>query len=397
MKKIVIYILSLLIGALIGGGAVAGLILMLEGREGMADLISKMSEVAAIDFVAPVVLAFVALFVAIFLHIILHEGGHLIMGYATGYRFVSFRIASIAFIRKDGRIKIKRFKLAGTGGQCLMSPPDVALDQAPYFWYNAGGVLMNLVFALLPLVLLMTYSMPMWLEELCMMMTFVGAFLALVNGIPMRPGGMQNDGMNILTIYRIPEKRKDFVRQLQIAAAATEGKRASEMPSEWFDCDPIDDYKDFLRLASRINYLARLIDEGRFMDAHASVEDIMPHYAELPQLAQRELTGEYVFTELLTEGRIEVVEEYWTKQLADYIKAGARFSSSKQRILLAHALYAEKDTDKALHLYNETLAHKDDYLIEGEARGDLALMKEILDNYNALCSTSGTSANITDL
>lgn len=397
MKKIVIYILSLLIGALIGGGAVAGLILMLEGREGMADLISKMSEVAAIDFVAPVVLAFVALFVAIFLHIILHEGGHLIMGYATGYRFVSFRIASIAFIRKDGRIKIKRFKLAGTGGQCLMSPPDVALDQVPYFWYNAGGVLMNLVFALLPLVLLMTYSMPMWLEELCMMMTFVGAFLALVNGIPMRPGGMQNDGMNILTIYRIPEKRKDFVRQLQIAAAATEGKRASEMPSEWFDCDPIDDYKDFLRLASRINYLARLIDEGRFMDAHASVEDIMPHYAELPQLAQRELTGEYVFTELLTEGRIEVVEEYWTKQLADYIKAGARFSSSKQRILLAHALYAEKDTDKALHLYNETLAHKDDYLIEGEARGDLALMKEILDNYNALCSTSGTSANITDL
>lgn len=382
MGKVLKYVLSLLTGAIIGGVAVAGLIFILEGREGMADMVSKLSETTVSDFIVPILMAFVFMVVAIFLHIILHEGGHLLMGYVTGYRFISFRIASIAFIRKDGRIKIRRFKLAGTGGQCLMSPPDVTPERVPFFWYNAGGVLMNLIFALLPLALLLACDMPVWLVELCVMMTFVGGFLALANGIPMRPGGMQNDAMNILTLYRVPEKRKDFVRQLQIAAAATEGKRASGMPAEWFDCDPVDDYKDLIRLASRCNYQVRLIDEGRYLDARTSVEDLMQHFAVLPQLAQRELTGEYIFTELLTEGRKEVIEEYWTKQLADYIKMCARFSSGKQRILLAYALYVEKDVNKALQIYNETLAHKDDYLIEGEAIGDLALMKEILDKYD---------------
>ena len=55
------------------------------------------------------------MFTAIVLHIVLHEGGYLLMGFATGYRFISFRIASIAFIRREGWTRVRRYKLAGTG------------------------------------------------------------------------------------------------------------------------------------------------------------------------------------------------------------------------------------------------------------------------------------------
>ena len=382
MKKIVTFLVSLLLGVVIGGVAVVGVIFILEGQDGMSEFIDKLADIKVVELIIPILGAFIAMFVAIVLHIILHEGGHLLMGFATGYRFISFRIASIALIHKEGKIKIRRFKLAGTGGQCLMSPPDMAPEKVPFFWYNAGGVLMNLVFALLPLFLLLACDMPMWLEMLCMMMTIVGLFLASANGIPMRPGGMQNDAMNILTLYRNPQKRKDFIRQLQIAAEVTAGKRLIEIPAEWFDADKVDDYKDLLRLASRMNYQARLIDEGRFMDAQLSVEDLVEHFSELPMLAQQELAGEYVFTELLTEGRKEVIDKYWTKQLEQYVKSGARYSSGKQRILFAYALYMEKNNDEAMRIYNDTLAHKSDYLIEGEVRGDLALMEEILRNHH---------------
>lgn len=382
MKKIVKFLVSFLLGIVIGGVAVVGVIFILEGSDGMSDFIGKLAEIKVVELIIPILGAFIAMFVAIVLHIILHEGGHLLMGFATGYRFISFRIASVAFIRKGGRIRIRRFKLAGTGGQCLMSPPDMTPEKVPFFWYNAGGVLMNFVFALLPLFLLLMCDMPMWLEMLCMMMTIVGLFLTLANGIPMRPGGMQNDAMNILTLYRNPQKRRDFIRQLQIAAEVTAGKRLIEIPAEWFDADKVDDYKDLLRLASRMNYQARLIDEGRFMDAQLSVEDLVEHFSELPMLAQQELAGEYVFTELLTEGRKEVIDKYWTKQLEQYVKAGARYSSGKQRILFAYALYMEKNNDEAMRIYNDTLAHKSDYLIEGEVRGDLALMEEILRNHH---------------
>jgi hypothetical protein len=229
--------------------------------------------------------------------------------------------------------------------------------------------------------MLKTCDLSMWWSEWSMMMVIVGLFLAVVNGIPMRPGGMQNDGMNILMLYRNPEKRKDLMHQLQIAAAATEGKRASEMPAEWFDSDPMDDPKDLIRLASRLNHQARLIDQGRFVEAHTAVADLLAHFDELPQIVRFELAGEYVFTELLTTGRKEIVEKYWTKKQTDYVKASAKFSSAKQRILFAYALYAENDVDKARQIYRDTLRLQDDYLIAGEVRSDLALMKELLDKH----------------
>ena len=374
-------VFSLLIGALIGGAAVGATIFIIEGSEGTADVLRKVGELPLVDFVVPIVLAFVAMAVAIVLHIVLHEAGHLLMGLATGYRFSSFRIGSIAFVRREGRISIRRYKLAGTGGQCLMLPPEVPAERVPFFWYNAGGVVMNIVVALLALVMLITCDLSMWWSEWSMMMVIVGVFLAVVNGVPMRPGGMQNDGMNILMLYRNPEKRKDLMHQLQIAAAATEGKRASEMPAEWFDSDPMDDPKDLIRLASRLNHQARLIDQGRFVEAHAAVADLLAHFDELPQIVRFELAGEYVFTELLTTGCKEIVEKYWTKKQADYVKASAKFSSAKQRILFAYALYAENDVDKARQIYRNTLRLQDDYLIAGEVRSDLALMKELLDKH----------------
>ncbi|MBO5965473.1 MAG: M50 family metallopeptidase, partial [Bacteroidaceae bacterium] len=351
MKNILKMVLSLLIGALIGIAAVGVLVLLLEGPEGMMDVVRKASELPLVDFVVPILHSFAAMLVAFVLHLILHEGGHLLMGLATGYRFSSFRIASIAFVRKDGQIRVRRYKLAGTGGQCLMLPPEMPVEQVPFFWYNAGGVIMNVVFALFPLILLLKCNLTVWWSSWCIMMLIVGLSLAVLNGIPMRLGGMQNDGMNILILFRTPEKRKDFVRQLQIAVTATEGKRVSEMPAEWFDCDSVDDYRELLRLASRLNHQARLIDEGRFLEAHASVEDLLKHFNELPQIVQLELAGEYIFTECLTEGRKEVIEKYWTKNQSNYVKTSARFSSSKQRILFAYALYAEKDIDTAQKIY----------------------------------------------
>ena len=134
MKKIVKFLVSFLLGIVIGGVAVVGVIFILEGSDGMSDFIGKLAEIKVVELIIPILGAFIAMFVAIVLHIILHEGGHLLMGFATGYRFISFRIASVAFIRKEGRIRIRRFRLAGTGGQCLMSPPDMTPEMVRFFW-----------------------------------------------------------------------------------------------------------------------------------------------------------------------------------------------------------------------------------------------------------------------
>ena len=84
------------------------------------------------------------LIVAYFIHILVHESGHLLFGLFTGYKFSSFRIFSFMWIKQDGKIKLKRHRIAGTAGQCLMTPPDIKDGKLPYVWYNLGGVILNL-------------------------------------------------------------------------------------------------------------------------------------------------------------------------------------------------------------------------------------------------------------
>ncbi len=66
------------------------------------------------------ILFFLELYLALILQIIIHEGGHLLFGLYSGYRFSSFRIGSFMWLKEGGSLKLKRLSIAGTGGQCLM-------------------------------------------------------------------------------------------------------------------------------------------------------------------------------------------------------------------------------------------------------------------------------------
>ena len=80
-----------------------------------------------------------SVYAAMLLQIIIHEGGHLVFGLATGYKFSSFRILSWMLVREEGKLRLRHLSLAGTGGQCLMAPPDLKDGRVPFLLYNFGG------------------------------------------------------------------------------------------------------------------------------------------------------------------------------------------------------------------------------------------------------------------
>ena len=65
-------------------------------------------------------------YIAILFHILVHESGHLLFGLLTGYRFLSFRIGSLMWMKEDRHLKMKRLSITGTGGQCLLVPPETS-------------------------------------------------------------------------------------------------------------------------------------------------------------------------------------------------------------------------------------------------------------------------------
>ena len=84
-----------------------------------------------------------------YVQLIIHELGHLIFGLLSGYKFSSFRIGNLMLLKTGGKLKIKKLKIAGTAGQCLMSPPDMKDNKMPVIAYNLGGAILNLLSCLL--------------------------------------------------------------------------------------------------------------------------------------------------------------------------------------------------------------------------------------------------------
>ena len=78
-------------------------------------------------------------FIICFSQIILHEVGHYLFGKLSGYQFVSFRVGNYTWIRENGKLTLKKFKIPGTGGQCLMMPPqkDEKGDIYTLYQYNS--------------------------------------------------------------------------------------------------------------------------------------------------------------------------------------------------------------------------------------------------------------------
>lgn len=83
-----------------------------------------------------------------------------------------------------------------------------ALTDMPnsYGWYNAGGVLMNLLTAICTCSLGCYPEIPLPLH-LFLLFFICGFFLALMNGIPLKMSGITNDAYNLILIPG-PEYRK---------------------------------------------------------------------------------------------------------------------------------------------------------------------------------------------
>ena len=236
--------------------------------------------------------------------IVLHEGGHLAAGLATGYGFVSFRIGSVMLLKKEGRLRLCRYKLAGTGGQCLLAPPPWREEGFPAFLYNLGGPLANLLTAAL-------CGLGVWqwrgahpaLASILLAVGLMGLYLGLVNGIPLKIQGMPNDGYNALCLRDTAGKRAVWA-QLAIHAAQAEGARMKEMPADWFTLPDGAGPDDPLKGAVWVCRYSRLLDEGRYEEAAALRDELLDGKARLAAVHRWSLEADRAFF-MLAEGRTE--------------------------------------------------------------------------------------------
>ena len=290
---------------------------------------------------------FIAAVYAVFIfHIIIHEGGHLVFGLLSGYRFSSFRIFSFMWVKEGERVKFKRHSIAGTGGQCLMSPPDIQNREMPVVWYNLGGSLMNIIFSTVFLVCFFLLNSVSVLSGILLLLALLGYSLAILNGVPMRMGALDNDGYNAISLTKNAEAREAFWMQMKVIEETTKGVRLKDMPSEWFTVPTDEAMKNSMVAARGVFACNRLMDEERFAEA----DELMAHMLEIESgmvgLHRSILICDRIYVELIHQNRREVVEEKLTKNLQSFMKS-MKDTPSILRTQYAIALLYDGDQSKA--------------------------------------------------
>lgn len=210
----------------------------------------------------------------LYAQIILHEGGHLVCGLLTGYKFVSFRIGSWMWQKENGRIRLRRFSLAGTGGQCLLAPPEWKDGKMPYALYNLGGMLANLLTAVLCGLLAFAFRENTPVRLFFAMQAVVGLLYAVLNGVPMDAGEVCNDGKNILMMRKDPAAVRSFWVQLSINAEQAKGVRLKDMPEEWFAMPTEEQLRNGITSVTAVLCENRLMDEHRFAEAAHLIDEL---------------------------------------------------------------------------------------------------------------------------
>ncbi len=313
-----------------------------------------------------------ALYLTFFLQIILHEAGHLFFGLLSGYHFCSFRIGNLMWMKENGRLRLKKFSIAGTGGQCLMSPPDLVDGKMPFLLYNLGGPLVNLILGIVSLILYLLFDLPSYLSIWVFINMLIGFGFSFINGFPL--ASLNNDGSNTLALCKSNDALRDFWIQLKTNEQMAQGVRLKDMPKDWFTLPSEEKLDNPMTAVIAVLVCNRLMDEHRFEEAQVLIEELLHTENGIAELHRRLLINDYIYLELIGEHRPEKVEELLDKRQKKFMKSMKTFLSII-RTKYACALLGRNDADAAHRIQRQFEKQSASYPYASDLESEREFMK----------------------
>ena len=329
------------------------------------------------------------LIAAFFVQIVIHEGGHLVFGLLSGYRFMSFRAGRLVIVRENGKTVFRKQNVAGTGGQCLMAPPPYNGGNYPYLLYNFGGVILNLCTVPLGIVLFLVFRNVSAVRTFFFESAVIGFFYALINGIPMKTAAVPNDGYNACHIGDSEAARRSFWTQLQMTGHLYGGARLRDVPEELFFLPDEDETKNLLSASAAAVYESRLLDEHRLEEANALCRRLLDGKANLAGIHRNLLFCDRITTDLLLGNGAVTAGTMKDKETADMMKS-MQNSNTVLRTKYIAALLAEGDAAQAEKWKDQFEKVAAGYPAAGETQGDRELMQMALEKYTQAAAVSGS-------
>lgn len=307
------------------------------------------SEGTGTESILSLAIAVFAICIGIYAQLIIHEAGHLVFGLLSGYRFSSFRIGNMMWLKENGKLVLRKLTIAGTGGQCLMVPPEMKNDRIPVILYNLGGCIMNGIISTLFLIIYILIPRDNTVSFFMLAVTVGGFLIGLTNGIPFSVGMIDNDGKNALSLGKNQSAMKAFWLQLKINEQLVKGIRLQDMPDDWFTVPQQQKMGNSMVATQAVFVCNRLMDQKRFQEAEQLMKELVETRNGVLGLHRSLLICDRMYCEMIGENRSEKLAKMLTQEQKKFMKSMKRFPSVI-RTEYAYAVLVERNMEKAKEL-----------------------------------------------
>lgn len=196
------------------------------------------TNIPVLDIIDPIFENIIFFVISIYLGLIsasiIHEFGHLVFGLLSGYSFVSYRIGNLLWKKENGKLKLKKFSLAGTGGQCIMSPPNMKNDDYPIVLYNLGGSFLNFIVGFIILIIYYFSEETLILDYILSTIGSYNILVGVINLVPTKSKLINNDGYNAYELSINKEGKHALWVNLKAEEFISKGTNLKDIPAEYF-------------------------------------------------------------------------------------------------------------------------------------------------------------------
>jgi len=193
--------------------------------------------------------------IGLYLNIVLHEAGHLLGGLFTGSRFAAFSVFNILIVKKNGKLTVKKCGVPGASGICVLSPPNMRNGTYPFKLSASSGFLVNFLLSFICLILFYCFAgiAAFWAKAF-LVSGIVGAFLGIINFIPINTGVALSDGYVVFNLGKEKNKTTRLAcwSIFRINALDAEGVRPRDIPAELFNSIDVGNINDIFVLLSAL-------------------------------------------------------------------------------------------------------------------------------------------------
>ncbi len=201
-----------------------------------------------------------------------------------------------------------------------------------------------------------------------------GVVAALLNGIPMRIGGVPNDGCTVRMMGCSADMRRMMWVQLKVNALYSRGEMLRDMPDEWFALPDDADMSNHLYATIAGLDASRRMERGDFAGAYDRLETMRAAGDRLIGFFRMEAACEQMTAGVLTHRSRAEIERVFPEAAERYARLYSRYMISRALTLYIWERFVRRDAEKAAEAARRVRDMAERYPVRGEAQACVELL-----------------------